>query len=122
MAFNYLGQFGQEQQDDSPFAMSPHDRGPDRSLTNQRTHLLDVTGVITGGQLQLEWTYSANVHQHATIERMAQAFLAELKAIIERRHIRHAGHYTAEDVAEFGWDAQDLADILAAINNQDTDA
>ena len=49
-------------------------------------------GSIAGGQLHLVWTYSAQVHQHATIERLAQTYIEALRAPFDDREIDILGY------------------------------
>ena len=37
-----------------------------------RTYLLDVTGAVQDGRLELGWTYSDAVHDEATVRRLAE--------------------------------------------------
>ncbi len=116
LCFNYLGQVDRALPGESPFELAPESRGPDRSLRGKRCHLLEIDGGIAGGQLQLEWSYSQNLHQRATIEKLARDFIVALQEIITHCQSPEAGGYITSDFAEFGWDQQDLEDILAAIS------
>ena len=115
VSFNYLGQFGQASDEHTPFGPAAESAGPDRSPLGMRTHLLEIDGGIAGGQLQLEWTYSENLHHRATIERLAQDFVEALRTLIAHCRSSEAGGYTPSDFAEFGWSERDLGDIVAEI-------
>jgi non-ribosomal peptide synthase protein (TIGR01720 family) len=52
---------------------------------------------VAGGQLQLDWTYSSNLHQRATIESLAQGFLTALRSLIAHCQSPEAGGYTPSD-------------------------
>jgi non-ribosomal peptide synthase protein (TIGR01720 family) len=52
------------------------------SLQGQRFYLLEVNAMISNEQLQIEWTYSSNIHQHETIENIAQEFVETLQQLI----------------------------------------
>jgi amino acid adenylation domain-containing protein/non-ribosomal peptide synthase protein (TIGR01720 family) len=82
VAFNYLGQFDQTFVADSYFKPPFEFVGPEHSPLGRRRHLLSINGHITGGQLQVDWTYSQNLHRPATIERLAQDFIEALQALI----------------------------------------
>jgi hypothetical protein len=45
--------------------------------------LIDVTARVVEGQFRATWAYSENIHDRATIDRLAQAFIAELEVIID---------------------------------------
>jgi hypothetical protein len=40
-----------------------------------------MTGIVEG-RLWLDWEYSANLHQRSTIERLAQSYIENLKALL----------------------------------------
>lgn len=37
-----------------------------------RSHLLDLSAVVAGGRLQVEWIYSRELHRRETVERRAE--------------------------------------------------
>ena len=122
MSFNYLGQFdrvlGPSSVSGTPSAFGPAEEaiGPDRSPNGQRTHLLDINGGIVGGRLQMEWTYSENLHRRSTVEHLAGDFLEALRALIAHCQSPEAGGYTPSDFAEFGWGEEDIESIVAEIS------
>ncbi|MEB3219801.1 MAG: amino acid adenylation domain-containing protein [Nostocales cyanobacterium 94392] len=80
--FNYLGQSDQLFGDSSLFIRAEESTETERSLLSKRSYLIDVTGIVTGGQLQINWTYSKAIHHRATIERLAESFMEQLQEII----------------------------------------
>jgi non-ribosomal peptide synthase protein (TIGR01720 family) len=80
--FNYLGQFDQVLADDAPLTPAREFGGPVRSPRGNRRYLLEIDGNVVGGQLQVGWTYSRDLHHDATIERVSDAFVAALRALI----------------------------------------
>jgi amino acid adenylation domain-containing protein/non-ribosomal peptide synthase protein (TIGR01720 family) len=82
VSFNYLGQSDQVLMESSMFTLANASTGPNRSPRSQRAHLLDIEGGIFKGTLQLTWSYSANLHRHATIESLAKDYLATLRRLI----------------------------------------
>jgi non-ribosomal peptide synthase protein (TIGR01720 family) len=115
VSFNYLGQFDQILADASPFRQAPESRGPDRSPKGERTHLLDISGGIGGGRLGMEWVYSENLHRRETIERLAQDYVASLRAIIAHCRSPEAGGVTPSDFDLAGLDQKKLDKILNKI-------
>ena len=81
VSFNYLGQFDQVLPAASPFTWAQEASGP-VAAARAPTHLLAVNGCITAGRLQLEWTYSENLHRRATIECLAQDCMTALRVLI----------------------------------------
>jgi amino acid adenylation domain-containing protein len=76
ISFNYLGQFagdGREPGDGDPLT------GGTRSPRGRRRYLIEVDGGVVGGRLRMHWTYSEAVHERATIERVARAFIDALR-------------------------------------------
>ena len=96
VSFNYLGQFNWGMQSDSFIKLAFESVGSEHSQLGQRSHLLEINGLVIEGQLQLEWTYSENFHTHATIESLAQDFVASLRTLIAHCLSADAGNYTPD--------------------------
>ncbi|OWY66459.1 hypothetical protein B7486_36670 [cyanobacterium TDX16] len=79
--FNYLGQSDQVFQS-SLFVPAYESCGSGRSPWGSRAYLLDINGIVAEGQLQLDWTYSEAIHRRATIENLANSFMAVLRQLI----------------------------------------
>lgn len=79
--FNYLGQFDQQFSKAGVFALAPESSGASQDPHNLREYLLEVGGIVSGGCLRFDWTYSTNFHRHETIEGLARAFSAQLRKI-----------------------------------------
>ena len=113
ISFNYLGQF--DQIASSRFKLTNEPCGPERSLQAHRHHLIDITGMIIDGRLQMDWRYSENVHRRATIENLARGFMDALKALIAHCQSPDAGGYTPSDFPEAQLNQQELDDLLNEI-------
>ncbi|BAZ19381.1 non-ribosomal peptide synthase (plasmid) [Kalymmatonema gypsitolerans NIES-4073] len=94
--FNYLGQFDWGMQSDSLIKLASESVGSEHSQLGQRSHLLEINGLVVENQLQLEWTYSENFHTHATIESLAQDFVVSLRTLIAHCLSADAGDYTPD--------------------------
>jgi amino acid adenylation domain-containing protein/non-ribosomal peptide synthase protein (TIGR01720 family) len=104
ISFNYHGQWDLGSDD-------PHDVrtglyrarcapiGQDFAPSAERAHLLDVTGLVERGQLELSWTYSDAVHDEATIRRVAEDVAAALREIIDYCGRPGVGGRTPSDFA-----------------------
>jgi non-ribosomal peptide synthase protein (TIGR01720 family) len=112
VVFNYLGQIDQTLAG-TPFAIAPESVGASRSLRNRRTHLLSINGSVAGGRLQMEWSYSENVHRRATIEKLAHDFVDALRSIIAHCQSPEAGGYTPSDFADVELSQADIDALLA---------
>ncbi|MBD2521399.1 non-ribosomal peptide synthetase [Nostoc sp. FACHB-133] len=82
ISFNYLGQFSQVVNTSSLMQIANESSGNSESLQGHRHYLLDINAIIINEHLQIDWTYSSNIHQHATIENIAQEFVETLQQII----------------------------------------
>jgi non-ribosomal peptide synthase protein (TIGR01720 family) len=115
VCFNYLGQFDQMLPEASPFSLATEPTGPVRSHTETRNYTLEVNGGVVGGQLQLSWTYSENLHRRETIEGLARNFLEALQAVITHCQSPEAGGYTPSDFPDELLTQSDLENIFAQI-------
>jgi amino acid adenylation domain-containing protein/non-ribosomal peptide synthase protein (TIGR01720 family) len=97
VSFNYLGQFDQTFQAFGLFGLAREASGAARDQEAQRGNLLEVNASIIGGRLQAEWTYSAEIHDSGTVEKLAHDFLAELQALIAHCLSTKAGAHTPSD-------------------------
>jgi non-ribosomal peptide synthase protein (TIGR01720 family) len=110
--------FGAPGADDMPFKMAAESIGATRHLEATRPFLLEIDARVgANGRLQLTFTYSANHHRRETIAALAVAYLDKLRALIAHCQDPEAGGVTASDFADFGWDADDLSDIMAQLGN-----
>ncbi|TQN27790.1 non-ribosomal peptide synthase protein (TIGR01720 family)/amino acid adenylation domain-containing protein [Haloactinospora alba] len=82
VSFNYLGQFdpgaGQE-----PVGRLLDTPSGDHAPQEERPTLLDVTGGVREERLEFVWTYSTNRHHPDTVERLAAAFTAALRELVD---------------------------------------
>ncbi|MFJ4454606.1 amino acid adenylation domain-containing protein [Pseudomonas sp. NPDC089392] len=94
VTFNYLGQFDASFNSDAGalFAPSGESAGRSHCAGAQLGNWLSITGQVYGGELFLEWTYSAEVHAPATIDKLAQAYEQALVELVEHCcDARHQG-------------------------------
>lgn len=118
LKFNYLGQFDQVLPDSSIFQLADQTTGPNRSLQGSRSHLLEIDGMVTSGKLQLNWTYSQNIHHPTTIERLAESFIEALRRLIAHCQSQEAGGYTPSDFPEAELSQTELDKLLAKISQK----
>ena len=119
VSFNYLGQFDQVTQEASLFEGADESSGYSQSLLAKRPNLLDVIGLVSDGMLQVSWTYSQNMHQKATIERLANGFIDALREIIEHCLSPDAGGYSWVDFDLAGIDNEGLLEIAGQLAEVD---
>jgi len=117
VVFNYTGQFDQTLSESGLFRLGREDRGEGRSGANQRAHLLEVTGGVAGGQLQLTWSYSEQVHKRETVERVAADFIEALRELIQQCQWGEVVGFTPSDFEDFQWSQHELDDITEVIRS-----
>jgi len=117
VSFNYLGQFDQVLPKSSLLMLSSEPSGPIRSPRGNRHYLLEINGFIASSKLQLDWTYSENIHRRESIENLATGFIESLRSLIQYCQSPDAGGCTPSDFAEFKWSqwGQDDLDNITAI-------
>jgi non-ribosomal peptide synthase protein (TIGR01720 family) len=115
IVFNYLGQTDQASTGGGVIGPAPESAGPERGHSGARSHAIDINGGIGGGRLELEWSYSEALHERATVERLAEAFIHALREIITRAQTLDEVVHASSDLAQFGWSAEEISEIEAEI-------
>jgi non-ribosomal peptide synthase protein (TIGR01720 family) len=119
VVFNYLGQFDRTFDEDTLFRPAAESAGPARSPRWRRGHLLEINGGVLGDQLRMNWTYSSNIHDRATIEYLAQRFVAILRTLIRQGQAPDVSGYTPSDFAQARLNQKDLDKLLSRIRRAD---
>jgi non-ribosomal peptide synthase protein (TIGR01720 family) len=73
---------------------------------------------VLGGRLQARFTYSENLHRRATIEGVAEAFLAALRELVEHCRSADARGLTPSDFQDVSLSQGDL-DMLSDLAVED---
>ncbi len=107
LSFNYLGQFDTDGSSGLG-SVAAEAVGPSQSPRGRRRHLIDVNGIVQGGQLRIDWTYSGRVHQQATVTALAENYQTKLEALIDHCVSPEAGGYTPSDFPLSGLDQRQL--------------
>ncbi|XVS67309.1 non-ribosomal peptide synthase/polyketide synthase [Actinosynnema sp. CA-299493] len=94
ISFNYHGRFDVA---DGGFYRARRGAGSDVDPGTTREHLLEVTGLVDGGELELTWHYSANLHEEPTVRRLAERVLDGLRGIVAHCARPDAGGHTPSD-------------------------
>ncbi|MTE22329.1 amino acid adenylation domain-containing protein [Streptomyces sp. TRM43335] len=71
--------------------------GRDTDPDEPRPYLLDVTGVVQGGRLELGWTYPTAVYDEATVRHLAEEMRTALREIVAHCARPDAGGRTPSD-------------------------
>ncbi|BAY99585.1 amino acid adenylation domain protein [Tolypothrix tenuis PCC 7101] len=115
VTFNYLGQFDQVISETSIFQPATESTGATQSSRGKRNCLLEVNGLIVGGQLRLDWTYSKALHELATVEKLAQGYIEALRSLIVHCQSPNAGGFTPSDFPQMQFSQQELDELMAEI-------
>ncbi|MFE4337437.1 condensation domain-containing protein, partial [Streptomyces sp. NPDC056831] len=115
LAFNYLGQttqaVGPASGSGGRFTPTGRALGESQSAQGLRTYLIEINSQIALGRLELVWMYSDQVHDRATVHRLAQRYITVLQDLIEYCCRPEAGGYTPSDFPLADVD-QDLLDLI----------
>ncbi|MBP5972964.1 amino acid adenylation domain-containing protein [Brasilonema sp. CT11] len=114
--FNYLGQFDQVLPESSLLSYAQESTGPSHSLRSKRTHLLEISGSISQGRLQMNWTYNEKLHRQTTVEVIAQGFIKALRSLITHCQSPEAGSFTPSDFPDVELSQEKLESALAEID------
>ncbi|MGE7955442.1 non-ribosomal peptide synthase/polyketide synthase [Pseudomonas sp. NPDC089530] len=86
ITFNYLGQFDASfdgGEAEGLFAPSGDFAGAEQSPEASLGNWLEINGQVYGGELNLNWSFSQEMFDKATIQQLADDYAEELKALIE---------------------------------------
>ena len=97
VSFNYLGQLDRAVPAVGLVHGIHHGLDASASPAADRPHQLDIVARIQDHCLQLTWTYSAGLHQQATITALAEAMIAALDEIITHCTTPGTGGRTPSD-------------------------
>ncbi|MCS4251613.1 non-ribosomal peptide synthase/polyketide synthase [Pseudomonas sp. BIGb0164] len=97
ITFNYLGQFDRQFDDSALFVPAAQGSGQAQDAEAPLANWLTVEGQVYGGELALQWGFSLDMFHTTTIQRLADDYRAELKALIEHCCATPAGQVTPSD-------------------------
>jgi non-ribosomal peptide synthase protein (TIGR01720 family) len=116
LSFNYMGQFDQVMHEELRLNSAEEAIGPSRSPSGERLFLLEFNASVAGGILHMTWTYSENLHEGATIERLVAMYREALEELIEHCKAEGAGGYTPSDFPEAELDQAGLDRLLGKLS------
>jgi non-ribosomal peptide synthase protein (TIGR01720 family) len=82
-----------------------------------RPYLIELESGIQDGRLRVTWTYSRQVHRHATIENLAHAFGRELRHLIASCLHPEGGGYKPSDFPGASLTQRELDAIVASTSS-----
>lgn len=110
--FNYLGQFDQVVAGSKMFSFAAEPVGLWHHPSNRRTHLMEVLARVAGGQLEVQFNFSRNVHSRATVEQIVARYSAVLIELINLSSSADAQRWSVADFPLAKLEAPELAAIL----------
>jgi hypothetical protein len=96
----------------SLFQLTQAPIGSEHSPVGDRPHLIEINGSVVQGQLRLDWVYSEALHQHQTIEQLAQELISALRSLIAHCQSSNAGGYTPSDFPLIHLDQAKLEELV----------
>jgi non-ribosomal peptide synthase protein (TIGR01720 family) len=117
--FNFHGRADLAFPAGSPFGPALEWPGPQQDPAALRSHALEITGAVTGGVLELTWTFSAARHRTEEMTALAERHLAAVEELIRHCLDPVAGGYTPSDFPEAGFTQEELEDFLSEVQQPD---
>ncbi|MGH3788279.1 MAG: amino acid adenylation domain-containing protein, partial [Pseudonocardiaceae bacterium] len=97
ICFNYHGQWDTSGAAEGLIRDRSEGVGAELAPEAPALHLLDVSGLVTDGELELTWLYSDQMHEKATVRRLAEEMIQALHEIVEHCAQPEAGGRTPSD-------------------------
>jgi len=116
VCFNYLGQFSDMHSEQALFGSAVAGHGSLRDASQRRAYLLEINAYVAKGQLVVDWSFSQNIHESPTIQRVAECYQAKLQALIEHCLSAQAGGFTPSDFPLAGLNQQQLDKLMQKIS------
>ena len=98
ITFNYLGQFDRQFNESALFVPATQGSGQAQDPEAPLANWLTVEGQVYGGELALQWGFSREMFEVATVQRLAEDFQQELLALIAHCVDPKQGGLTPADV------------------------
>ena len=114
VAFNYLGQLDKALSKQALFMLATESSGPTRSPRHKRQHALEIIASVIDNRLSMTWNYSEECFLQATIKRVAQHMLDNLRMLIVHSLTHNAGGFTPTDFPLTNLTQQQLEDLPIA--------
>ncbi|MFJ3451672.1 non-ribosomal peptide synthase/polyketide synthase, partial [Pseudomonas sichuanensis] len=112
ITFNYLGQFDASFEADSTlFLPVAEAKGQEQSDQAPLDNWLTINGQVYDGVLSLAWSFSGEMFDASTIQRLADAYVTALQGLVEHCLAPGAGGVTASDFPHSGLAARQLRQL-----------
>ena len=97
ITFNYMGQFDRQFDEQALFAPAAESAGLAQDENALLANWLSIEGQVYGGELSLQWSYSQQMFDDATVQALVDDYRHELSALIEHCVGCEAGGMTPSD-------------------------
>ncbi|CAH8768786.1 non-ribosomal peptide synthetase [Paenibacillus dendritiformis] len=114
ISFNYLGQFGGEEEG-ALFAASPLTAGGSMHRLSERTHALDITSVTMEGRLLTAIQYNSREYSEHDMQELAEQYRNQLLHLIDHCMSIDEGGLTPSDLDDQELTVEELDDILELV-------
>jgi amino acid adenylation domain-containing protein/non-ribosomal peptide synthase protein (TIGR01720 family) len=111
--FNYLGQLDAIASGSSLFRLTAESCTPWHALENRRSHLLEVLAQVIDGRLKIQWTYSNQFHDAATISTVAGRYTEALRELMDYCVTQSATIRTPADFPVANITQPELTELIA---------
>jgi len=118
ISFNYLGQFNMDKQA-GPFEMSHYSPGQSMSPNRIKLHALDVSGIISMGQLHLSVGYNAHEFKEERIRDLMELYREKLEEIIEHCATHEGEELTPGDLSYAELESDELDELKSLVSDID---
>ena len=112
ISFNYLGQIDNKSPDNHLFNISHAPTGTGLFTKQERPHLLAINARIQNDFLQIEWSYSQNIHQKQTINHLGEKYVENLRLYLTDSTSSNSSFYSATDFNLVDLSENELDSIL----------
>jgi amino acid adenylation domain-containing protein/non-ribosomal peptide synthase protein (TIGR01720 family) len=116
ITFNYHGQVDQTFAEDMSIVGAKESYGAVQSPEQPRSQLLDIVSGVSDGELKVAWTYNCDLHLRSTIERLAESFSKQLRALIAASRDPGAVEYKPADFPMAKLNQDQLNKILKKVS------
>lgn len=110
ISFNYLGQFGG--QEDGAIRAAPEEMGPMRASSAERRHLIEVDGTVSFGRLGFTWCYSRRQYEANSIREIAESMLQDLESILDAARTQQEATLSTESFPAAQMDEDDFMRLM----------
>ncbi|HEU5132230.1 MAG TPA: condensation domain-containing protein, partial [Pyrinomonadaceae bacterium] len=120
ISFNYLGRYDQamsEMKEAGLFHSAPERPGPLRAGIAARRYKLQLVCTVVGGELQVSWEYSNEIHHAETVAQLAAEYVDELERLIRHCQRSDAGGFTSSDFPEAELAQRELDELIASLSH-----